>query len=782
MKFSVNWLREFVDLPKNPEEIAELLTRAGVETKKIETRGANIDKVLVSQITASSRHPNADRLTVCEVDDGSGTKRQIVCGATNYKVGDKVPLALPDAKLPNGMEIRKSKLRGVESEGMLCSPIELGLGEDASGLLILSPDAKIGAPIGDLFPADTILDVEITPNRGDLLSHFGLAREIAALTNKEIVGQAHRLPAGGAPALQKSGITISATRECPFFSLRKIDNVNVGPSPQWLRAKLESVGIRSINNIVDISNFVMLELGQPTHAFDADKLKGSINVRLARDGEKFLALDGRTYALKPDNCVVADQERAVGIGGLMGGEETGVTDSTKNILLEAAYFLPASIRRTARDLNLTSDASYRFERGVDPEMVLRASRRATELVREIAGGAPAKEILVAGDLPAKPADVSLSYEKCDRVIGVAIKPKVVDEILTRFGLRKTTSPSKAATWQIPSYRRDLQRDVDLIEEVLRAYGIDKIPGRTRGRLMPTSAADRSHDLETLFLRERLEGVGLSEVRTSKLISRTASAVSDAIELRNPLSEDHVALRPTLISGLIEVLERNIRAGAESVFIFEIGRVFPPSEDEKRHLGILLWGNVGSAPNWRSQTRRTVDLFDLKGVLECVVSNLSFQPKKSADFALAVEICSGDERIGFGGHLSAGKSSAAGSVLVAELNADLLLDRGGSAKKFRELDRYPSITRDIAMIVPNKLTHAEISRVIQEPPEPLLESVQLFDLFEISEETAPTASGKSLAYRLTYRAKTRTLTNEEVTAAHAKIRERLKRELGVMLRE
>src|SRR5262245_12233676 len=521
MKFSVNWLREFVDLPKNPEQIADLLTRAGIEIKKIETRGANVENVVVSQITASSRHPNADRLTVCEVDDGSGTKRQIVCGATNYKAGNKVPLALPGTKLPNGADIRKSKLRGVESEGMLCSPVELGLGEDASGLLILSPDAKIGAPIGDLFPPDTILDIEITPNRGDLLSHFGLAREIAALTNKKIVGQAHRLPAGGAPALQKEGITIAAPRECPFFSLRKIDNVKVGPSPHWLRAKIESVGVRSINNIVDISNFVMLELGQPTHAFDADKLKGGINVRLARNGEKFVALDGRTYSLKPDNCVIADQERAVGIGGVMGGEETGVTDSTKNILLEAAYFLPASIRRTARDLNLQSDASYRFERGVDQDMILRASQRAAELMTEIAGGTAAKETDVAGKLPADPADVSLSYEKCSRLIGVTIEPNTVDEILTRFGLRKTAGTNNSATWKIPSYRRDLQRDVDLIEEVLRGYGIDKIPGRTRGRFMPTSAADRSHDVETTVLRKRLAGAGLFEVRTSKLISKSA---------------------------------------------------------------------------------------------------------------------------------------------------------------------------------------------------------------------------------------------------------------------
>ena len=776
MKFSVNWLREFVDLPKNPEEITELLTRAGIETEKIETRGAKIDNVIVSQITASSRHPNADRLTVCEVDDGSGMKRQIVCGATNYKVGDKVPLALPGAKLPNGTEIRKSKLRGVESEGMLCSPIEMGLGEDASGLFILSPDAKIGAPIGDLFPADTILDVEITPNRGDLLSHFGLAREIAALTGKKL----KLMPREVNIDIKRSGVTIAATRECPFFSARKIDYVKVGPSPQWLRAKIESVGIRSINNIVDISNFVMLELGQPTHAFDADKLSGSINVRLARDGEKFLALDGKTYELKQDNCVVADQERAIGIGGVMGGEETGVTDSTKNILLEAAYFLPSSIRRTAHNLGLSSDASYRFERGVDPDMILRASHRATELIREIAGGTPAKEIHVAGKLPADPAKVSLSYEKCDRVIGVAIKPKIVDEILIHFGLKKTRSTSKSATWKIPSFRRDLQRDVDLIEEVVRAYGIDKIPGTTRGRFMPISEADRSHNLETLFLRERLAGCGLSEARTSKLISRSASAFSEgAIELRNPLSEDHVALRPSLISGLLGVLERNIRAGAESVSIFEIGRAFiPPSGKEERHLAILLWGNVASAPNWRSQTKRNLDLFDLKGTLECVVPNLSFRPGKFSDLALAVEVWSDDQLIGFGGQLSATKSSAPGSVFVAELHADLLLAAGEPAKKFRELDRFPSITRDIAVMVPDEISHDKILRTIEEPREPLLESVELFDLF--TEQVG--AARKSLAYRLTYRDRSRTLTNEEVTEVHARIRERLKRELGVTLRE
>jgi phenylalanyl-tRNA synthetase beta chain len=777
MKFSVNWLREFVDLPENPEEIADLLTRAGVETENIETRGAKIEQVIVSQIIASSRHPNADRLSVCEVDDGSGTKHQIVCGATNYKVGDKVPLALPGAKLPNGLEIRESKLRGVESAGMLCSPIELSLGEDASGLLILSPDAKVGAPIADLFPADTILNVEITPNRGDLLSHFGLAREIAALTGKKLKST----PRESKIPVNKTGVNITSTRECPFFSARKIDNVRVGPSPQWLRAKIEGVGVRSINNIVDISNFVMLELGQPTHAFDADKLKGGINVRLARDGEKFLALDGKTYSLKPDNCVVADQESAVGIGGVMGGEETGVTESTKNVLLEAAYFLSASIRRTARELNLPSDASYRFERGVDPEMVLRASQRATELIQEIAGGTPAKEINIAGKLPANLADVSLRYEKCDRVVGIAIKPKTIDEVLTRFGLKKI-SAAKITKWKIPSYRPDLQGDVDLIEEVVRAYGAEKIPGTDRSRFTPSSAADRAHDLESQ-MRERLVAAGLNEVRTSKLLPRERFAFGEnAIELRNPLSEDHVALRPSLLPGLLGVLDHNIRAGATRVAIFETGRVFEPATGaEEKRVAILLWGDLGSEVHWRNEKRR-VDFFDLKGAIELARTGLSFRRGQHANFALAVEITVGNQTVGIAGQLTNSLGStigASGGVFVGEVSLDFPISGLGSRATFRELGKFPAVSRDIAMIVAEDLTHEKIWDVIFHPTEPLLERVEFFDLFagtEIGE------GKKSLAYRLTYRDRSRTLTSEEVNAAHAKIRERLRSDLGAELRE
>jgi len=784
MKFSVNWLREFVDLPEKIDQLAELLTLAGVEIEGIEERGAKIDHVIVAQIKESSRHPNADRLSVCAVDDGSGQSRQIVCGATNYKVGDKVLLALPGAKLPNGLEIKISKLRGVESEGMLCSGKELGFSDDAAGLLILSPESKIGAPIADLFPSDTILDVEITPNRGDLLSHYGLAREIAALVGSSRCDDRGRRSAPSLPQTDK-GIEINAPHECPFYSARKIDNVKVGPSPDWLRAKIEAAGIRSINNIVDISNFVMLELGQPTHAFDADKLKGGIQVRPAHDGEKFLALDGKTYSLTPQDLVIADQERAVGLGGVMGGEETGVTESTKNVLLEAAYFLPASVRRTSRSLNLPSDASYRFERGVDPEMILAASNRAAELMHEIAGATPAKDIHVAGELPPKPEDVSLRYEKCEQLLGVTIEPKTIDQTLERFGLSKQANKSKKketeATWEIPSYRRDLRREVDLIEEVIRAYGIDKVTGTDRSRFTPTSAADNTHDLET-DLRMMLAARGFDEARTSKLLPRGAIAFGEnAIELRNPLSEDHVALRPSLIPGLLGVLGRNVRAGVERVSIFELGRIFLHADgEEERKLGLLVWGNSASASNWKTQTKRRLDFFDLKGALESLsIPVLSFRRSEHRNLALAIDILSDDEVIGLAGQLAASASDAPGAVFVAELQVDLALRARQSAKAFRELERFPAVTRDIAMIVPEKISHAEILRVIENPKEPLLEDVQLFDLF-IGEEVG--AARKSLAYTLTYRDRSRTLTSEEVTAAHAKIRERLRDKVGAELRE
>jgi phenylalanyl-tRNA synthetase beta chain len=785
MKFSLNWLGEFVELPNDVALLSNLLTLAGVEIEKIETHGANFPNVIVAQITASAPHPNADRLSVCQVDDGSGEMRQIVCGAKNYKVGDKVPLAQPGAVLPGDLKIKASKLRGVESQGMLCSAKELGVAEDAAGLLILAPEAKIGAPISELFPDDTILDVEITPNRADLLSHYGLAREIAALTKKPL----RPLEIASPSTVTGEAVRITAPHECPFYSARRIEQITVAPSPGWLRAKLEAVGLRAINNIVDITNFVMLEIGQPLHAFDADKLEGGINVRLAQPNEKFLALDGRTYQLNKNNMLIADAVRAVAIGGVMGGENTGVTGTTRNVLLESAYFLPANVRRTARELNLPSDASYRFERGVDPGMVLRASERAAQLIHEIAGGKAADETIVAGTLPAPPAGFSVRYARCNELIGVAVDPAEADRILEGFGLQKLGANNEQSTWGIPSHRSDLRREVDLIEEVVRVFGIGRIPSADRSRFTPASSADRRYDWE-MQLRQRLVARGFTEARTSALVGRQTLGTGfarEAVELRNPLSEDHVALRPSLVPGLLAALERNLRAGAKSVRLFEIGRVFiPPEGKEIRRIGLLLCGGAQQQAHWRGPESRSLDLFDLKGALGTLeLGGVALRRLDNSDFALATEVLIKDKAQGIAGQLSSAHSARiAGTlpVFVAEITLPNESEAGPVARKFRELQRFPSVSRDIALLAPSRMRHEEILRAIESAPEPLLARVELFDLFAGKSAENIGAGRKSLAYSLTYFDKNRTLTSDEVSAAHDRIRERLKKELGVELRE
>src|SRR3954463_12748219 len=372
MKVTLNWLKDYVDFDWSPEQLGERLTMLGIEVEGIEKQTGEFENLVVAQILASDKHPNADKLSVCRVGDGKG-ERQIVCGAKNYKVGDKVPLALPGCTLPTPpgqppFTIKVSKLRGVESQGMLCSAKELGVAEDAEGLLILPGEARVGAPIGELFPPDTIFDLEVTPNRPDLLSHLGIAREVSALCGLELKGVRSRRA-----ELDYSHTVEITAEECPFYSARCISGVTVGPSPAWLRERLESIGLRSINNIVDVTNFVMMEMGQPLHAFDAATLQGDLKVRNAEAGESFPALDGRTYELKPHHLVIADDQRAVALAGVMGGKETGVTAATTSIWLESAYFSASSIRKTSRELGLMSDSSYRFERGVDPAAMLVAS-------------------------------------------------------------------------------------------------------------------------------------------------------------------------------------------------------------------------------------------------------------------------------------------------------------------------------------------------------------------------------------------------------------------------
>ena len=805
MKISLNWLREYVDYDGSPDALAELLTMAGVEVEGVETRGANFDKVVVARILSREQHPNADRLSVCRVDDGSGAQppRQIVCGAKNFQVGDRVPLALPGARLPGDVHIKVGKLRGVESEGMLCSAKELRLADDAEGLLILSPDAPVGAPIGTLFPSDTIFDLEITPNRGDLLSHVGLAREVAALSGKTLRDPLAIMetPVGGdEPAHLHLLIAANAREACPYYSARVIAGVRVGPSPDWLRSRLEAVGVRAINNVVDVTNFVMLELGQPLHAFDAAHVgPGGIGVRLASEGEEMLALDGRTYKLGPHHLVIArvDDGRAEGLAGVMGGEESGVTARTQNIILESAYFTPAGIRRTSRELGLSSDASYRFERGVDPAGVAAASRRAEELLLQLCGGESRglaqTHTLTGHDGFREDGDVTLRLERCQQVLGADISGERVEEILTGFGLERIDGDEQNETteWRVPSFRPDLTREIDLIEEVARVYGLDNVPARTDGRFAPSSTTDHTYDF-LMALRRQLVGLGFTETRSVSLVK--ADPTMGGVPLKNPLTEDGAVLRGTLLPGLLASAGRNVRQGSGDLRLFEIGRVFstdvPAGEPEPWSLGLVITGAAQPA-SWRHGTGgRALDFYDLRGVVERLMApslvELGQAPPDGGSFALQASVTVGGHSIGTMAQLSPSRVKELGlrgDVLGAELKISALRELAAGGRAFTPLARFPSVTRDLAVVADRALNHGEIASTLLGAKEPLLSSVELFDVFTDDRGEKIAADKKSLAYSLTYRAEDRTLKTEEVNAAHARLKAALQGQFsGLQFRE
>jgi len=776
MKVSLNWLREFVEIPGDVAALAELLTRAGVEVEGVQTRGVAFDKVVVAQILESARHPNADRLSVCQVDDGSGQPRQIVCGAKNFQVGDKVPLALPGAVLPGDFKIKASKLRGVDSEGMLCSARELELSDDAEGLLILPATAPIGRPLGEIFPADTILDLEITPNRPDLLSHAGMAREISSLTGKPFAPPAKTTPVPGGGI----EVRIEAVRECPLYSATRISDVKVEASPAWMRQKLEAVGLRTINNVVDITNFVMFERGQPLHAFDAAKVEGGIRVRFAGEGEQFLALDGRTYTLDSRDLVIADARRAIALAGVMGGEESGVTESTSAVLLESAWFDPAHIRRTARRLGLHSDSSYRFERGVDPGDVVPASERAAGWMAELAGGV-VEGVSVAGVAKdgVERRRVSLRYGRCDDVLGIAIGNERIDTIFSGFGLKEAERNEAATTWEIPSYRGDLTREIDLIEEVMRVAGMEIIPSKNVARFAPSSPADLAHD-RNMELRRSLAAQGFLEVRTLSLVS---GEIDGFRRVRNPLNEEQAVLRPSLVPGLLRVADTNARLGTKDLRLFELGRVFGPQE-EKTHLALLMTGAV-SERSWRDPHPRETDLFDLKGSLAAAgLGEIVFQSAEIVGFALAMDVLLDGRRVGFARQFLPAQNRALGvatAILIAEVELTSSVT-GRSEGSFSAVALYPAVTRDIALIVPEQVAHGRIVEILRQANEPLMEKVELFDFFSDPAGEKVPAGRKSLAYSLTYRAKDRTMTADEANAAHARLKELLKAGLDVQFRE
>jgi phenylalanyl-tRNA synthetase beta chain len=780
MKVSLNWLREFVELPPDTQALCDLLTQAGVEVEDVETHGVAIDKVVVAQILESIQHPNADRLSVTKIDDGSGTPRQIVCGAKNYKVGDKVPVALPGAVLPGDFKIKVGKLRGVESEGMLCSGKELGIPDDADGLLILPQTATVGAPISDLYPADTILDLEITPNRSDLLSHFGIAREVAALTGKKA-----QIPEWTVvqPVKEKPLEVAVETNEFCVYSAMLIKGVKIARSPEWLRSKLEAVGLRAINNAVDVTNYVMMLEGQPTHVFDAAKVHGKISVRNAHDGEKLQALDGNTYSLAASDLVIADEKKALALAGIIGGGESSVTDATTDVILEIANFEPAAIRRTARRLGISTDSSYRFERGVDFVAGKWASSMAGSLIANLTQAAALyepssvneKEVLRRAMTK---AFLPLRMERVRAVMGVEISAERVDEILIRLGLIKSDKG-----WIIPSFRQDLTREIDLIEEITRVFGIENIPARETSRYVESTATDRAHD-RNMRVRRALASQGFYEARTLTLVGENAAQyAADVRRVRNPLIQDQVVLRPNLLGGLLSVVANNARGGNKTLRLFELGRVFHADKNEERtHLAFVMTGEVAEK-SWRPGVDRNADIFDAKGVLASLgLGGLSFEQTENSALALAAAVKLDGGEIGCAGQLWPAKARELDitTPLVA-VEIELPSPRT-SMKTYAEIAKYPAVTRDIALVAPQGISHAQVEGVLQRLKEPLLASVELFDVFTDATGQKLAADQKSMAYSLTYRAKDRTLTVEEVNAEHTRLKEFLKAELNVTFRE
>ncbi len=789
MKVSLNWLSELIELPPTVPALVDLLTLAGVEVEGVHTTGCAIANVVVAEIKESVQHPNADRLSVCQVDDGSGALRQIVCGAKNYRVGDKVPCALPGAKLSADFIIKAGKLRSVESNGMLCSADELGLPKGADGLLILPADAKPGTPIGELFAGDTVLDLEVTPNRPDLLSHAGIAVEIGALTAKAITrptGPPEPVIAGDAPV-----VAIESTAPC-YYTARRIAGVKVGASPEWLRAKLESIGLRAINNIVDVTNFIMMASGQPLHAFDAAKIHGPLRVRQAAVGETFLALDEKTYTLTAEDIVIADDIKAVAIAGVMGGEETGVTATTTDVILESAYFDPATIRRTSRRLGLSSDSSYRFERGVYLDGVDRASLCAAKYIAEVASASAISPIAeathgVQRNVP-RPA-ISLRPERLAAILGIAVPEERVSQILTGFGLVRVQA--EEGGWQPPSFRLDLSREIDLIEEIARVVGMETIPARTQARFASASATDRGYD-RAMALRRAFLAQGLHEARSITLVpteprglAYTQTAPASLQRVKNPMNDEQVVLRPNLLHGLLTAITTNLRAGAASVRLFEIGRVFSTQRPEEfQHAAIVLSGSTAER-GWRTAAGRDADLFDLKGILSTAIGT-TFRTDSNPALALSLIVEVAGKPVGHLGQLwpaDARALDATAPAVFAEIDLVALwkVSAPDTTKKYREIPRFPATTRDIALLAPLDLAHDAIAATLAKANEPLLAAVELFDLFTDPTGAKVPADKKSLAYSLTYRSAERTLTAEEVNTAHAKLKDRLKT-LGVALRE
>ncbi|HEX5591261.1 MAG TPA: phenylalanine--tRNA ligase subunit beta [Candidatus Limnocylindrales bacterium] len=819
MRVPLSWLAEYVDLELSPEALAERLTLLGMQVNAIERRGTEWRNVVVGELLAVERHPRADRLSLTRVTIGSGEPLEIVCGATNIAAGDRVPVALPGAVLPGDRRIERTEKMGVTSNGMLCSGDELRLTGDADGILILPGETPLGAALSDLY-GDVVLDVDVKPNRGDALSILGLAREVAAVTGAT-VSWPETAPAAesGTPTAELLAVEVEDRELCPRFVGRWVSGVAVGPSPDRVQMRLLAAGIRPISNVVDASNYVMVELGKPIHTFDAAAVHdGRIVVRLARPGERIVTLDHVERELHPETLLIADPAGPLALAGVMGGADSEVSESTRDVVVESAIFDPVSIRRTAFRYGLRSEASLRFEKGQEHRLARIGADRTARLLAEWAGGTVAPGAVDTDPTEPGAATVAFRPARVNRLLGTALAPDEQQHLLERVGitiapadgdvavpiaagespLDVTATAAEVLVATVPSWRRDIAIEADLIEEIARVHGYELVPSRLPETPMPPY---RASPLEVRdAIRARLSGAGLAEVVTHALVSpqhleRVAwarpyaaaagedDAGGDPITVTNPLSADHSILRRSLVASLLDIVSSNARHGRPDVAIFEVGKGYGRAGDGTREwwrLGIALWGPF-EPPAW-NRPARAADLDDAKGLIELLAASFglgtpefatltdepNLHPGRSAD----VTARDADGRLGLSGRVGEIHPAIAESweirgapVIVAELSLRGLTAGTLELPRVVAPPRHPDVERDVAVIVEDARPSGDLGTVIRASAGPLLRDVRLFDVYR----GAPLGDEeRSLAYRLRFAAEDRTLTEAEVEGAMAAV--------------
>jgi phenylalanyl-tRNA synthetase beta chain len=794
MKVSLSWLRTYVDIQMDIDPLSHALTMAGLEVDAVYDRYEYLNSVLVGRITKVDPHPEADKLKLCTVEAGPRS-HGVVCAAPNAAPHMLVPLALPGTQLPDGTVLKACTIRGEKSEGMLCSESEIGLGVDASGIMALDETLEPGMPLNQaLALSDMVLDIDLTPNRPDCLSFIGIAREIAAIQENTIKRPKIELPEGDGDINAHTSVTIDAPDHCPRYGARLITDIKVAPSPFWLQDRLLSVGLRPINNLVDITNFVMLETGQPLHAFDFDQLaENRIIVRTAKDGEKFTTLDEKERVLSAETLMICDGEKPVGIGGVMGGMNSEIKPDTTRVLIEGAYFNPVSIRKTAKRLGLNTDATHRFERGVDPQGNLYAIDRAAQLMVEMGQGKLIRGIIDVQHLVPKPPIIDLSVSATNRSLGTDLNQNEIAKLLNGIAFKTTVTNGDTLSVEAPSFRVDVSRPEDLMEEVARRWGYDNIP-TTFAPIPAESAAAPKELVQRQRIRDLMTGLGLSEVVNYSFIHKDScdrlrfgddDVRRHVVELLNPLSEDQTVLRSSLIPGLLETMQRNISKQSRTLKLFEIGKTFisKGSDKQPNESNILtgLWTGDRVTPGWYGKPV-ACDFYDLKGVLESLLEGLKIS---NAHFTrlpdeqcyhtrqgVSAQIRINNDTVGVIGEIHPEVLDAYGlkqTAFVFEIHIDQLIDHIPDTICALPLPKFPATSRDATLIVDQGMEADDILSIVRHLDQPLVEDVQLFDVFQ----GKPVPEGrKSVSFRIIYRSDEKTLEDDTINRIHKEITDRL----------